>query len=68
MPILLGVDVVVMATASLVTIVCTYLGAAVAMVTKEEGIAAIASSAFTGLVMVITYIVMAHVLDMLVMV
>lgn len=61
----IGIDVAVLASIGLACMLMVTIACVAAKVTQEQGIVAIAASAFTVFVMVIGYIIMARVLDAL---
>ena len=58
-----GIDVVVMSIVALVSVCFTYIICKTMGMTREDGIVAVTTSFITGAVMLISYIVMAAILD-----
>lgn len=62
-----AIDVLVMSAVGILAVALAYAFCAVTSLTLEESGLVMASSAFTAMLMVIAYMVMANMLDMLVM-
>lgn len=58
-----GIDILILAVVGIALVLTSYITAVLVPLSREEGVAAIVSTAITATSMVMAYVVMAYVLD-----